>query len=138
MHCGSAFTFFFVFDFARSPTDAKNLQTHICGRYPWCVALRAPLWSLANQAILVGLGMPARCHARLISASGGLLLSVVLSQQRSLGNNPRLSCCFCRPQTSDKSFSFCSTPYCVIASNTSQFVDVARRLLSAHWKRHEK
>ncbi len=54
--------FFFVFDFARSPTTPIP-DACLCGR--WQAVSYAPAVSLQPRVILVGLACLARCHARL-------------------------------------------------------------------------
>ncbi len=130
----SAFAFFFVFDFARSPTDAKPPDAY-CLRALRVPATRPPESTTAGH--LAGSGRLARCHARLRHlVSSPLVLrsplasvQVVLSQH---GHRLYTSCpvalLVLRP---DKSF-WLLNPRCHCVQYVLSCLTVFRRCFSAH------
>ncbi len=101
VHCGLAFLF--APYFARSPTDVKLAFVGVTRH-------ATPAVSSANCGPLRGI---ARCHARLHGSAVLPCSSVQVVSSRSWSplHNSRLSRCLLVPCS--------STPYCVIASNTS-------------------
>ncbi len=113
--------------FARSPTDAKPLQTHclagVARRGVRRAALACGVYGFGPSSCRSLLHALARCHARL-HVSSPLVSAVSLSfvsRPRSLWSplaaNSRLSRSLAlNPQTRQKLLLAPPTPYCVIAS----------------------
>ncbi len=127
----SALPFPFVFDFARSPTDAKLPDAAVLRALP----VRASRYALRCESTTAGhcVGLHALqdvMHCLTVCLCGLLGLSSRSRNMVTACNNSRVACCSCSSSDWIK-LLLGSTPYCVIASNTSPLLDLLQALASA-------
>ncbi len=108
MHCGARpYSFSFVFDFARSPTDFKPQTHYPAGAACRCVSRDAPAW-FTTRPLCRSCMLLVRCHARAHGYSvsplslRSLASSVVLSQHVTACTTLGCPVALARPQTPTK------------------------------------